>query len=243
MSFIGCIQTAQAALINYNVVETFIEPQTQPRDTIFTGSYTFDDVTGTVSNLSGYLTQSMTGTASGSPPYYDMSQVHLTNQLSSVPVTIDGVDGLLVTTFLNNDTNTFATLGPDDDGWAPGSGSAIHYGFPGGANPGNAYARIFVNTSDPTATLMQSQIDMLAYADCTPGGMMSVTCMTGTTVDGYGTIGSMSGYPVSQVTTVAPVPLPGSYIMMLSALGLMSFMGLRRKEGDGSESPAGSLSA
>jgi hypothetical protein len=249
MALIGCVHTAQAALVNYDIVETFIEPQTQPRDTIFTGSYTFDDETGAVSNLSGYLTQSMTGTASGDAPYYDMSQVHLTHQLSSESVTIDGVDGLLVTTFLNDDTNTFTTNPAfgGTDGWSPGSGSALYYDFPG-TNSGNAYATIFVNTSDPTASLMQAQIDMLAYADCTPGGMMSATCMTGTTEAGYGTIGSMSGYPVSQITTLAegqapapaPVPLPASFVLMFSALGSISFLSFhRRKEGnEGAVSPA-----
>ena len=57
----------------------------------------------------------------------------------------------------------------------------LHYNFPG-ANPGNAYAMIFVNTPDPTAPLTQAQIDKLAYADCAPGGMMMATCMTGTTI-------------------------------------------------------------
>jgi hypothetical protein len=240
MSLVG-VQTAQAALVTYDVIETFMEPQTQPRNTIFTGSFTFDDVTGTVSNLNGYLTQSMTGTSSGSPPYYDMSQVHLTHQLSSAAVTLDGVDGYLVTTFLNNDTNTFSTNPTfgGTDGWEPGSGSALYYDFPGD-NPSNAYAMIFVNPADPTASLTQGQIDMLAYADCTPGGMMGPTCMTGTTLAGYGTVGSMSGYPISQSVTLAPVPLPGSYVLMLSALGVISFMFLRRKE-DGAENPNGSL--
>jgi hypothetical protein len=247
ISVIGCVQIAQAAPVNYDVVQTFLEPQTQPRDTIFTGSYTYDDETGTVSNLSGFLTQSMTGTASGDAPYYDMSQVELTHQLSSEPVTIDGVDGLLVTTFLNDNTDTFTTNPAfgGTDGWAPGSGSALYHDFPG-TNAGNAYAMVFVNTSDPTASLMQAQIDMLAYADCTPGGMMSATCMTGTTEAGYGTIGSMSGYPISQITTQAPipepVPLPASFILMLSALGTFSsFKFFRRKEGNGSEIASGAL--
>jgi hypothetical protein len=234
ISFIG-VQSAQAALVTYDVIETFMEPQTQPRNTIFTGSFTFDDTTGTVSNLSGYLTQSMTGTASGTAPYYDMSQVHLTHQLSSVPVTLGGVDGLLVTTFLNDNTNTFTTNSAfgGTDGWEPGSGSALYYDFPGD-NAGNAYAMIFVNTADPTAALAQAQIDMLAYADCTPGGMMMATCMTGTTAAGYGTVGSMSGYPISQ--SISPVPLPGSYILMISALGTIMLMLLRHKK-DRAENP------
>jgi hypothetical protein len=66
---------------------------------------------------------------------------------------------------------------------------------------GNAYAMIFVNTADPTTALVQAQIDKLAYADCTAGGMMMNTCMTGTTMAGYGRVGTMMGQPVSQVVT------------------------------------------
>jgi hypothetical protein len=86
------------------------------------------------------------------------------------------------------------------DGWAPGSGQWFYFGRPG-PNPANAYARIYVNLANPTGVLTQAQIDKLAYADCTPLGMMGEVCMTGTTVAGYGTIGSMSGYPISQNIT------------------------------------------
>jgi hypothetical protein len=176
----------------YDVVATFYEPDTQPQNSIFTGSFTFDATTNTVSGLSGSLTESMTG-----PP---MATLQLTHQLSSV--TDSALGGLLVTTFLNNTTATFTTdisLG-GTDGWEPGSGFGLYYGFPG-TNPGNAYAMIFVNVSDPTAPLTQAQLDKIAYADCAPGGMMSATCMTGTTVAGYATVGTMSGYPISQTIT------------------------------------------
>lgn len=63
---------------------------------------------------------------------------------------------------------------------------------------------IFVNTANPLAALTQAQINKLAYADCAPGGMMGAVCMTGTTVAGYGAIGTMSGYPVSQTMTKKP---------------------------------------
>ena len=175
-------------LTSYNVTETFYEPMTQPDNTIFTGSFTLDSTTNTVTSLSGYLTESMTG----SP----MAVVHLTYQLSVVS---DGNGGLLVTTFALNSTNTF-----NGGGFAPGSGGGIYYGYltatsPAAGGPGNAYAIIDVNLSNPTSALTQSQIDKLAYADCTKLGMMGATCMTGTTVAGYGAVGSMSGYPFSQV--------------------------------------------
>jgi hypothetical protein len=182
----------------YSVVETFHEPMTQPNDTILTGTFTIDLTHGTVSNLTGTLTQAMTknGGVFGPP----MTTVDLLHQLSSEAVTLGGVAGLLVTTFALPTTNTF-----DPSGFAPGG--TEYYGLGTGAtNPkmggvGNAYAMIFVNTADPTAALAQAQIDRLAYADCTAGGMMMNTCMTGTTMAGYGREGTMMGQPESQVVT------------------------------------------
>jgi hypothetical protein len=130
-----------------------------------------------------------------------MTWLPLNNQLSSVYEPALG--GLLVTAFKLTTTNTLSTMG-GGDGWSPGTGFGLYYSFPAPTNPGNAYARIFVNTTNPTAALTQAQIDKLAYADCAPGGMMGGMCMTGTTVDGYGTIGTMSGYPFSQVITRQP---------------------------------------
>jgi len=182
----------------YAVVETFHEPMTQPNDTIFTGTYTFDVTHKAVSNLVGSLTESMTkvGGVYGPP----MTTVALTHQLSAAPVTLGGVNGFLVSAFALPTTNTF-----EPSGFAPGG--TEYYGLSSGApNPmnggvGNAYAMIFVNTSDPTTALAPAQIDMLAYADCTAGGMMASTCMTGTKSAGYGKDGTMMGYPVSQTTT------------------------------------------
>ncbi|MDO4905733.1 MAG: hypothetical protein Q4A16_09330 [Lautropia sp.] len=69
------------------------------------------------------------------------------------------------------------------------------------SNPGNAYVRIFVNTADPVRALTAAQLDTVAYADCTQEGMMGDDCMTGTTRAGYGTLGSMRGYPIEQRVT------------------------------------------
>jgi len=187
-----------AALRFYDVVETFHEPMTQPNDSIFTGTFTFDPAAKVVSNLAGSLTESMTmyGGDYGPP----MTTVALAYQLAATTATLGGVDGLLVTTFALPTTNTF-----DPSGFAPGG--TQYYGLSTGApNPasggvGNAYAMIFVDTAGPTTALVQAQIDKLAYADCTPGGMMMSTCMTGTTDAGYGTMGTMMGYPVSEVVT------------------------------------------
>ncbi len=185
----------------YRVVATFHEPDTRPNDSIFVGTFSLNASAGEVSGLRGELGEAMTG---GPVPYPDdtMTWLVLAHPLSAIPVTVDGASGWLVTTFRLDATATF-TSDPrfgGTDGWAPGSGSGLHAGFPG-ANPGNAYVRIFVNAGDPTAAPTRGQLDRLAYADCAPGGMMGATCMTGTSVAGYGTVGTMGGQPVAQVTT------------------------------------------
>ena len=198
----GALSAAVQVLTTYDVIETFREPDTQPRDSIFIGTFTFNSTSGQVSNLRGILSESMTGTPVAYPND-TMTWLPLNYQLSAVYDATLG--GLLVTTFLNNNTNTLSSNPAfgGTNGWAPGTGFGLHYDFPG-ANPGNAYAMIFVNAAHPAAPLTQAQIDKLAYADCAPGGMMGATCMTGTTVAGYGTIGTMSGYPVSQTITKRP---------------------------------------
>ncbi|MBK9516901.1 MAG: hypothetical protein IPO09_05990 [Anaeromyxobacter sp.] len=185
----------------YRVLTTFREPDTQPNDSIFEGTFTFNATAGVASGLQGRLSESMTG---GATPYPDDSMTWLTlgHQRSSLPAVLDGAPGLLVTTFLLETTDTLAQEPKfgGTDGWEPGTGMGLHFGFPG-ANPGNAYVRIWVNAAEPTAAPTQGQLDKLAYADCAPGGMMGASCMTGTTEAGYGSIGTMGGRPVSQVTT------------------------------------------
>jgi hypothetical protein len=182
---------ATGAVSIYKVVETFNEPMTQPNDSIFTGTFSYDAASKTVSNLTGSLTESMTkvGGVYAAP----MTTVPLDNQLSAVSDATLG--GQLVTTFALTTTDTF-----DGGGFAPGG--TQYFGLTSGApNNHNAYAMIFVNTTDPTTPLTQAQINKLAYADCTAGGMMMTSCMTGTTMAGYGRMGTMMGVPVSQVIT------------------------------------------
>lgn len=213
--------TANAA--SYNVVTTFFEPDTQPKNTIFVGSFDYDQATHTISNLAGQLSESMTGTNAN-----DMTWLNLSNQLVSWYDSALG--GTFAATFKNANTNTFWT-GAGGDGWSPASGitaGGVYYGFPKAAqNPGNAYALIFVPDS-PLSSLTQAQLDKLAYADCAPGGMMGAVCMTGTSLAGYGAIGTMSGVPLSQVIT-ASVPEPSSAMLMLLGLGLAGAVSRRRQ--------------
>jgi hypothetical protein len=193
----------------YNVVSTFYEPDTQPRNTVFTGSFWLDATTGEVSALQGTLTESMTGTATGASPYFDMTQLTLRHQLSVIRD--EALGGLRVSVFLNDNTLTFRNSAPGtSDFWTPQVGveeGGIFYGAPtrqtGIPNPGNAYVMVFVDPRHPTAALTQAQLDKIAYADCAPGGMMGFACMTGTSPAGYGAVGTMSGYPLSQVITRA----------------------------------------
>lgn len=222
LSALGAVEGVSAHETTYAVTTVFHEPMTQPYDSVFTGTFDYDEHTKTVSNLQGSLTESMTGNRPGG-----LKTLSLTHQLVSW---YDGtLGGTFAATFLNDNTNTFWT-GPTGslDGWSPAAAIAVggvYHGFPVAAgNPGNAYALIFV-PDEPTTPLTQAQIDKLAYADCAPGGMMMAVCMTGTSIAGYGAVGTMDGFPLSQ--TIAAVPEPSTVI--LSALGLGVVGGLVRR--------------
>ena len=180
----GVYSAAAPVLTHYRVTARWFEPDTQPNDSIFSGTFTLNSTTQTVTGLVGSLTESMTG-----PP---MVNVLLTYQLSALS---DGAGGLRVTTFALNTTDVFV-----EGGFAANS-EGLYYGFPRATNPaaggvGNAFATIYVNLADPTAALTQVGINQLAYGDCFAGGMMGDTCMTG-----YWGKGTMGGYPVAQRIT------------------------------------------
>lgn len=174
--------SAEADVVTtFDVTTRFFEPDTQPNDSIFTGSFRLNSTRGSVSGLAGTLTESMTG--SGTVP---MTTVLLAHQLSSVR---DANGALRVTTFALDSTDVFSPAGFAD------LENGIYFGHPApyDANKANSFVTIYVDTTHPTAPLTAAQIDTLAYGDCAPGGMMGAACMTGA-VGG----GTMGGYPVSQ---------------------------------------------
>lgn len=172
-------------LTPFAVTARFFEPDTQPNDSIFTGTFTLDSTTRAVIALEGSLSESMTGSAT-----IPMTVVPLRYPLSTV-IASDGA--LLVSTFARNTTDVFSPSGFAD------TDNGIYFGYPGAydASTANAFVTLYVHPQAPRATLVKAQIDQLIYGDCAPGGMMGAVCMTG--VVGGGTMG---GYPVSQTITL-----------------------------------------
>lgn len=213
LAMIAGTPAAHAAVTTYNVAERFnqvVYNSTPDRDTYFTGSFSFDDVTKTVSNLQGQLSQAMTGV-----DFASQAKRQLSYQLSSIYDATLG--GLLVTTFYQNSTDVF-------QGGGFTTGGSRSFGNQ------NAYATIFVNTTNPTAALTPAQNYKLAYGDCTSGSLMgSGTCMTGWLTSTGGTGGTMQGVNAISQTITAPVPEPESYGMMMAGVGMIGFMARRRR--------------
>lgn len=238
-------QAAQAAVTTYDVTQTFnqvVYNTSHPDwDTWFYGSFTYDSDTQTVSNLSGKINQAMDGGPGVS------AWVYLNNQLSSIAVDTDGDsinDGLVVSVFKNNDTNVFDPTNPAYTlppffGGTFGSNGKIGAVYTAGTE--NAFVSIFVNLADPTAGLSQSQLNYIAYGDCTPAALMPRNgsgnkCMAGwNAYDTNGNLipgGTMQGTLPNTQTITAAVPEPETYAMMLAGLGLLGFMVRRRTTGN-----------
>lgn len=201
-------------------------------DTLFTGSFTFDSAAKTVSNLTGSLSQAMDGNTTWVPLTYQLSSIYDAN-----------LGGLLVSVFHQNTTNTFAGYNlPAANGMLVGGTFVAEPGWKTGGNitygNQNAYATIFVNTTDPLAALTADQTAKLAYADCTSAGLMprngsGTICMTGWVDKTKANLagGTMQGtYPITQSITAA-VPEPETYAMFLAGIGMLGAIARRRKAG------------
>ncbi|GAB4439762.1 MAG: hypothetical protein OHK0026_05690 [Rhodocyclaceae bacterium] len=214
LAMMGGAPAARAHELTYNVTQTYnqvVYDASGGWDTVFTGSFVFDETTMDVTGLTGSLSQAMMA-AMGMP-----ASVPLTFQLSSVYDPTLG--GLLVSVFHQNSTDVF-------QGGGFATGGTKEFGNQ------NAYVTVFVNTTDPTLPLTEAQTRAMAYGDCTDGSLMGTsspkTCMTGWLKPDGTAGGTMMGTaPISQ--TITAVPEPGSYAMLLAGLGLTGFVALRRR--------------
>ena len=161
LAMIGAVQVAEASVSTYNVTTTWLEPETQPRDSIFIGSFSYDNVTHAVTGLQGLLSESMSGDpiaynpATGPRGTDNMNWVSLTNQLTNGDAAHTytwydaSLGGTFATVFKNTNSLTFWT-GAGGDGWSPQAGvdvGGVYANWPkkmATFNPQNAYAMIFV---------------------------------------------------------------------------------------------------
>ena len=199
------ISFAQASVVSYNVSGIFFEPQTQPIDTTFNGSFDWDGTS--VSNLHGTMNSAMwkTDDINPNPDLYIFPLMHLNYQLAQ------SVDGDIVTAsvFLENSTDIFMFGGYT-------TGDTTKYGafngeLDGGVANENAY---FSFAFDKTT--MTGMVDSIVYGDCTAGGLMGQSCMTGHNLPGGGT---MAAYPLSlSISEVSQVPVPAAVWLFGTAL-------------------------
>jgi len=216
------VSMAQATTLSYNVTGVFHEPQTQPRDTIFNGSFDWDG--SVVSNLHGSMNSSMYETDNINPiPNFSFPLMELNYQLSQ---SIVG-DMVTATVFLKNTTDVFSG-GGYVTGDALRYGNSPAFGLPADGNSPNDNA-YFSFAFDKTS--MAGILDEMVYADCTAGGMMGQFCMTGFggVLDGTAShpmgAGSMGAYASS--LTISAVPVPAAAWLFGTALA--GLVGISRK--------------
>ena len=209
---LACLNSSVEAA-SYQVVGVFAELVTIIGHTTFTGTFDWNANTETVSGLQG--TQNVT--------MYDPSQfpdLNLNYQLAQ------NVDGNIVTAsvFLKNTTDVFM-FGGYTKGDMYKYGTSYGPAFEDGNMPNkNAY---FSFSFDKTT--MTGIVDNMVYGDCTDGGLMAQTCMTGHSATGVGYTGTMAAYPTSlTISEVSAVPVPAAAWLFGGAL--MSLMGVNRRK-------------
>jgi len=207
MLIITSIPVAQAVAVTYNVTGTLLEPMTQPLNTVFNGSFNWDGFT--VTDLHGTMNSSMYLTDDINPDYAStFPLMYLNHQLSQ------NVDGNIVTAsvFLENTTDVFRGEGYQTK-------DVAFYGYyDGNTRNWNAY---FTFAFDKTT--MEGVLSEMVYGDCTDGGMMGATCMTG---HQFG--GTMGAVPSTIEITPQVVPVPAAVWFFGTALAGLVGVSRRR---------------
>ena len=207
--------TAQAVTTTYSVKETFYEPAYHGMEnTVFQGTFAYNSVSQQITNLTGTLSEAMTGMMHGGV------QTLLNLNYNPVASSIDMNGGIMASAFLLNTTSIYKMGGTYN--------SAAMMKDP---NFANAYATIYVSAdqlSGANMNLPGSAFGNLYYGDCQPGGLMmqGKMCMTGWGV--AGTAGSMGGYPISEVVTAVPSPST-VWTVLSGAIGLLFVTDQRKK--------------
>jgi len=198
--------TVHAATRSYNVEGIFFEPAAY--DTVFTGTFDWDETTETLSNLMGVMNSGMITTD---------QNISLTYHLDT---SIDESGQVTASVFKENTTDVFMEGGYQ-------KGAAFKYGisfdpeYQGDLTPNeNAY----FSFSFDKATML-ADVSSIVYADCTPGGLMgAIVCMTGSTL-----VGSMNAVPLSlSISEVSAVPVPAAAWLFGGAL--MSLISANRRK-------------
>jgi hypothetical protein len=208
---------AQASLVNYNVQEIFYETAYGgDQNTFFNGTFTYDSIAKTITNLVGTLSEAMTADINNGIP-----QTLLNLTFNPVPSSSDGNGGIIAHSFLLNTTSIYSDGAYD---------TAAMYKLAGIAN---AYVTIDVSAaqlSGANQMLAASSFNKLFYGDCQPGGMMGPLCMTA--LDPSIAEGSMGGYVLSErvwASSPASIPLPPVAWTFLSGMVGLLFVGKQRK--------------
>jgi len=202
----------------YKVTGVFFEPNTQPNNTVFNGEFDWNGTT--VSNLHGTMNSSMYDTDNAHPDYTrSYPLIHLDYQLAQ---SVNG-NNVTVSVFKENTTNTFSGGGYQIAKNNSKGLIDVRYGY----QDGNSTIENAFFTFEFDKTNMRGNPDNMIYADCTPGGMMGIYCMTGYKQadygDGWGTHGgSMGGVPWSLTITAVPVPA-AIWLLGSSLLALLGF--------------------
>jgi len=208
--FLGGMQSFQVSATTYNVSAIFVDAI---YPTQFDGSFDWDGLA--VSNFHGKMNSSMWEIDDINPNFNtSYPLLRLDYQLAQ------SMDGDLVTmsVFKENTTDVFTgggyTTGDTDFygmGYYDENGQAVLDQI----RNDNAY---FTMTFDKIT--MNGVVDSLVYGDCTPGGMMGITCMTG-----HVDRGTMQAYPF--FVEISAVPVPAAVWLFGSAL--LGMVGVSRK--------------
>jgi len=200
----------QASVVKYNVTGIFADAI---YPTQFDGSF---DWNGTeVSNFHGTMNSSM----------YKVDDINPINRVSYPLIHLDyqlaqSVNDNVVTisVFKENTMDLYR-------GGGYKTGDSSRYGGEYWARNGDFITEIQNDNAYFTMAFdkmtMVGVLDDMVYGDCTPGGMMGLTCMTGHTNANVGYFGSMGAFPLSLEVTAVPVPA-AVWLFGSALLGMVS---------------------